>query len=57
MEFKLQDSEKKRHFQPIFDSRDENKTSKTLLHIYKTHPIGHLQDTPNEILEFHFSNP
>ena len=38
MEFKLQDSEKNVIFQPLYDSRDENKISKTFLHIYKTYP-------------------
>ena len=39
MEFKLQDSETKRHFRPLFDSMDYNKNSKILLHIYKTYSI------------------
>ena len=40
MEIKLQESEKKPILsRPLFDPRDENKNSKSLLHIYKTYPI------------------
>ena len=61
MEFNQQDSEKERHFLPLFDSRDENKNSKTLpykfLKIKKKflNFIAHLQDIPNHILEHHLS--
>ena len=39
MEVKLQDSEKNAISRPLIDPRDENKNSKTLLHIYKTYQI------------------
>ena len=35
MELKLQVSEKKHDFRTLYDPRDKNKNSKTLLHIYK----------------------
>ena len=39
MEIKFQDSEKKPISRPLFDPRDENKNSKSFLHIYKTDQI------------------